>query len=149
MSTEVRVDVAPDVMIAGDTLLIRGATARELFAVLVLGMKAAYRDNGTAPSPRVQKAVAGLKTVANIARASLEDDRGEHPNVRSRPLRGSLLAEERLGTSEVAHMLGYSEVHVRRLATSLGGYKPPRGAWVFSKAAIEAYLIERNQQESA
>ena len=148
-SWNVTVDVMPDVMlIGGDTLLIRGATAREMFAVLALGMKAAHRDNGTSPSPRVLKAAAGLKVVADKARESLDASSREHGNLPRDPLRGSLLAGDRMGVSEVAQMLGYTVQHVRRLGPTLGGYKPPRGTWIFSKAAVEAYLIERNQQES-
>lgn len=53
--------------------------------------------------------------------------------------------DESIGSAEVAAMLGISDRRVREIAEALDGIKPARN-WVFSRAAVERYAEERQEQ---
>lgn len=133
------VPASPDVQLLGDAAVFRGAAALDVYRVLLEGVRLAQQRDAIGPSPRLQLAIAVLKSAALDARAAAAD-MSDMTDVRgSRTSASSVMSGEVLGIEEVARMCGVGHRQARRLASDLGGWRTSKG-WKFDRGLVQTYL---------
>lgn len=118
-------------------VLLRGQALVDCAVLAAAGIRAAYRDDGIAASPRLRRLV---DTLAATARAEMAE-RG-HADVRVEPVPASSLVDE-ITTTETAMILGLSVRQARRLVPLLGGRRTAAG-WLVHRGAVAAHRHERS-----
>lgn len=134
---------APPVQLLGDAVVLRGPAAIDAYRLMARGVDAARREDGIQPSERLEQLLAALRASADAAMSA-----AGHADVREVPTSAVSTPGSRIGTREVADLLGLSERHVRRLAPEFNGRRHGN-TWTYETTAVEAHLIARTTKENA
>lgn len=132
----------PAVQRLGDAVLLQGPAVHDVAFLIGLGIRFRAQVDGCPPSHQ-HKALLAYLTDVSVSMPVPTSTDAEHANVRESPDSRDY-KRNGIGTAEAARLLGFTEQHVRRLATHLGGQRV-RGAWVFDRAAIAAEVARRSE----
>lgn len=130
----------PAVQTFGCALVLTGLAVLDVRALVALGVRQAARDGVTAP-PRLAQLQRALDTVA--AEVRVKSLPGHH-DATLRLCQPDSTRSDRLGTQEVAEMLGLTQRQVQRLAPQLGAEQLANRTYLFDRVAVEAHAAARH-----
>lgn len=114
----------------GDALLVEGANHLRSLKFALTAWSRQHRTNGMRPPPWLDE----LRTAVDTA---LEASNPGPTDVRNTP-QPAPSELNMIDTATAATILGCTDRHVRRIATSLGGHRT-RNGWYFDRDAVETY----------
>jgi hypothetical protein len=125
--------------LGGGQVLLRGPALLAVSRLAAAGVKRWYGVDGSTISPGMRQILEQLAAEASEhVRGDVRSDVPGVPSVAS----SEVMEPQPLSSAEAADLLGCSERHVRRIATSLGGRRDG-ASWTFDAAAVMAYQLEK------
>lgn len=115
----------------GDALLVEGANHLRSLKFALAAWSRQHKTNGMRPPPWYPELLNAVDTA--LAATSDIGPTDVHPTPEL-----ATSDVEVIDTATAATILGCTDRHVRRIATSLGG-KRNRGGWYFERDAVETY----------
>jgi hypothetical protein len=132
----------PAVQVLGSAVLLQGPAVLDQLAAtgaLIRELKA----SGMQVPARVLDEQRALAVAASVIRGQqVPVSVPRQRDATSGPSPSESTSTVHIGTREAAEMLGVSQRHAQRIASSIGGEQLPNRRFTFDRLAVEAYLLD-------